>query len=154
MEEMQRMRGVTLTTTTLWERSDETARVGTEIFRHLVRLDANGQTCYFDDTRMRILSCDEEDGNKNQGATQTTEIIVKWGERKIVLIRKNSLFYKTPKGAGVGDILTSLIQTCRLNGVDAWDYLVTIIRNEAEALRSPERYLPWNYGETRMARAA
>ena len=74
--------------------------------------------------------------------------------RKIVLIRKNSLFYETPKGSGVGDILTSLIQTCRLNGVDAWDYLVTIIRNEAEALRSPERYQPWNYGETRMARAA
>lgn len=74
--------------------------------------------------------------------------------RKAVLIRNNSLFYKTLKGAETGDILSSLIQTCRLNGVDAWDYLVTIIRDEAEALRSPERYLPWNYREARMARAA
>ena len=319
MEEMQGMRGVPLSATTLWERSAETARVGTEIFRQLVRLAANGQICYFDDTRMRILSCDEEDGNEKRRATQTTGIVVRWGERKIalyhsgrahaginlakmlerrdpaapemltmcdalplnlsrvknvksgycivharrefyelrekypaeseivlnavagiyqneeearsmtaaerlslhqeksgpimselqkwigrqlgedrvepnsdlgkalrywvkhwerltlwlrvegapldnneaeralrkiVLIRKNSLFYKTPKGAGVGDILTSLIQTCRLNGVDAWDYLVTIIRDEAEALRNPERYLPWNYREARMARAA
>jgi hypothetical protein len=38
--------------------------------------------------------------------------------------------------------------------VDAWDYLVTIIRDEAEALRNPERYLPWNYREARMARVA
>ena len=85
MEEMQKMRGVPLSTTTLWERSDETARIGTEIFRHLVRLAANGQTCYFDDTRMRILSCDKEDGNKKRGATQTTGIVVRWGERKIAL---------------------------------------------------------------------
>jgi hypothetical protein len=38
------------------------------------------------------------------------------------LIRENCAVYKTLKGAETGDILTSLIQTCRLNGVDAWDY--------------------------------
>jgi hypothetical protein len=74
--------------------------------------------------------------------------------RKVVLLRKNSLFFKTERGAEVGDILTSLIQTCRLNGVDAWEYLLTIIREEAEAAQYPERYLPWNYREERSARAA
>ena len=44
-----------------------------------------------------------------------------WALRKIVLIRKNSLFYKTLKGAGARDILTSLIQTCRLNVVAPGD---------------------------------
>ena len=74
--------------------------------------------------------------------------------RKVVLLRKNSLFFKTERGAEVGDILTSLIQTCRLNGVDAWEYLLTIIREEAEAVQYPERYLPWNYREERLVRAA
>jgi hypothetical protein len=60
-------------------------------------------------------------------------------------MRKNSLFFKTEHGAGVGDILASLIQTCRLNGVNAWEYLVTIIRNRSDARRNPDRYLPWNY---------
>ena len=36
---------------------------------------------------------------------------------KIILrYRKNSLFYKNEHGAYVGDVLTSLIETCRLNG--------------------------------------
>ena len=74
--------------------------------------------------------------------------------RKVVLMRKNSLFFRTQWGAAVGDVLVSLIQTCRLNGVDAWDYLVTIIREEAEVTRFPERYLPWNYREERLSRAA
>ena len=59
-------------------------------------------------------------------------------------MRKNSLFYKTEHGAAVGDILASLIQTCRLNGVNAWDYLVRIIRNKSEARRNPDGYLPWS----------
>jgi hypothetical protein len=65
--------------------------------------------------------------------------------KQFILMRKNSLFFKTEHGAAVGDILASLIQTCRLNGVNAWDYLVTIIRNKSDARRNPHLYLPWNY---------
>jgi transposase len=65
--------------------------------------------------------------------------------KQFILMRKNSLFFKTEHGAAVGDILASLIQTCRLNGVNAWDYLVTIIRNKSDARRNPQLYLPWNY---------
>jgi hypothetical protein len=69
-------------------------------------------------------------------------------------MRKNSLFFKNEHGAAVGDILASLIQTCRLNGVNAWDYLVTIIRNRSDARRNPRLYLPWNYkGEEEAAEA-
>ena len=51
--------------------------------------------------------------------------------------------------------VASLIQTCRLNGGNAWDYLVTIIRNRSEARRNPHLYLPWNYKrESYQARAA
>src|SRR5262245_53059340 len=65
--------------------------------------------------------------------------------KQFILMRKNSLFYKTEHGASVGDILSSLIQTCRLNNVNPWDYLVTILRRRKDAHRDPDRFLPWNY---------
>src|SRR6266542_1329864 len=65
--------------------------------------------------------------------------------KQFILMRKNSLFFKNEHGAAVGDILASLIQSCRLNGVNAWDYLLTIIRNKSDARRNPHQYLPWNY---------
>lgn len=65
--------------------------------------------------------------------------------KQFILMRKNSLFFKTEHGAAVGDILASLIQTCRLNGTNAWDYLVTLIRHKPDARRHPHRYLPWTY---------
>jgi transposase len=65
--------------------------------------------------------------------------------KQFILMRKNSMFFKTEHGAAVGDVLASLIRTCRLNGVNAWDYLVTIIRNKKDARSNPHLYLPWNY---------
>jgi transposase len=41
--------------------------------------------------------------------------------KQFILMRKNSMFFKTEHGASVGDVLASLIRTCRLNGVNAWD---------------------------------
>jgi len=68
--------------------------------------------------------------------------------KQFILMRKNSMFFKTEHGAAVGDVLASLIRTCRLNCVNAWDYLVTIIRNRKDARSNPDRYLPWNYKST------
>src|SRR5215467_6423597 len=65
--------------------------------------------------------------------------------KQFILMRKNSMFLKTEHGAAVGDVLASLIRTCRLNGVNAWDYLVTIVRNKKDARSNPHLYLPWNY---------
>jgi len=39
-----------------------------------------------------------------------------------VLHRKNALFYKTERGASTGDVLMSVIRTCRLNHVNVWEY--------------------------------
>ena len=65
--------------------------------------------------------------------------------KRAVLLRKNALFYKNEHGASVGAILLSLIETCRLNGVSAWEYLLTLTRNRAEARANPAAYLPWSY---------
>jgi len=62
-----------------------------------------------------------------------------------ILHRKNSMGYKTQKGAWVGDVFMSLIQTCRLNGENPFDYLLSIARN-ADAVRAdPKAWLPWTY---------
>lgn len=68
--------------------------------------------------------------------------------KKVVLHRKNSLFYRTVKGALVGDIYISLIVTCQLNKVDPFDYLTKVQLNAAAAKASPAGWLPWTYKAT------
>jgi len=65
--------------------------------------------------------------------------------KRVILSRKNALFFKTEHGASVSDVLSSLIESCRLNDINPWDYLVTLIRNKSEARRNPHLYLPWTY---------
>ena len=62
-----------------------------------------------------------------------------------VLHRKNALFYKTERGAATGDVLMSVIETCRLNKVNAWEYLLTVVRNERAVGRDPTQWLPWQF---------
>jgi hypothetical protein len=65
--------------------------------------------------------------------------------KKAILHRKNSMFYKTQRGARVGDLFMSLIYTCQLNGVSALDYLKALTENAGNAAADPERWLPWSY---------
>jgi transposase len=62
-----------------------------------------------------------------------------------ILHRKNSLFYKTDNGAGVGDLFMSLIHTCQLNDADPFDYLTQIQRHAKEVHAHPDQWMPWNY---------
>ena len=62
-----------------------------------------------------------------------------------ILHRKNSLFYKTLRGAHVGDIFMSLIHTCRLQKINPFDYLVALYKHHHEVSRNPQQWLPWNY---------
>lgn len=68
--------------------------------------------------------------------------------KRAVLLRKNALFYKNEHGASVGAILLSLIETCRLNGVSAWAYLLWLMRNRSPARANPSGCLPWNYARS------
>jgi len=61
--------------------------------------------------------------------------------------RKNALFYKTLAGAHVGDVTTSLIATCELNGINCFDYLTRLQQNRRGVEVAPECWLPWNYKE-------
>jgi hypothetical protein len=74
--------------------------------------------------------------------------------KRAVLNRKNSLFYKTEHGAAVGDVITSLVETCALNKVNIFDYLLTLLGNAREVRRAPSQWLPWNYLSHKANQAA
>jgi transposase len=68
--------------------------------------------------------------------------------KRAILHRKNALFYKTCRGAHVGDLFMSLIHTCQLCRVKPFDYLTELERHAADLCANPERWMPWNYRET------
>jgi transposase len=65
--------------------------------------------------------------------------------KRAILHRKNSLFYKTLRGARVGDIFMSLIHTCKIAKVNPFDYLVALQKHSHKVLRAPQNWMPWNY---------
>ena len=68
--------------------------------------------------------------------------------KKVILHRKNSLFYKSPNGAHVGDLFMSIIHTCQLNGVDPFGYLTELQKHAAKLSQTPQHWMPWNYRDT------
>jgi hypothetical protein len=67
--------------------------------------------------------------------------------KAVIRHRKNSLFYKTKRGALVGDILMSVIRTCQDNGVNPFEYLADVGRNASAVAADPEAWLPWTWAE-------
>jgi transposase len=57
--------------------------------------------------------------------------------KKAILHRKNSLFYRTLNGAKVGDLFMTLIHTAELHRVEAFDYLLALLRHADP--RAPRR---------------
>lgn len=70
-----------------------------------------------------------------------TERLVK----RSILHRKNSLFFKTPLGAFVGDIVMSLVETAKAANKNPFHYLVSLHRNKKLIKKTPGLFLPWNY---------
>lgn len=67
--------------------------------------------------------------------------------KKVILHRKNALFYRTLNGARVGDLFMSLIHTAELCGANPFDYLTELLRHPRELAQAPSRWMPWNYRE-------
>ncbi len=52
-----------------------------------------------------------------------------------ILHRKNSLFYRTQRGAHVGDLFMSLVQTCGANAVNPFHYMMAVAAPKPIRLR-------------------
>lgn len=68
--------------------------------------------------------------------------------KKVILHRKNALFFKTKNGAHVGDLFMSLIHTGQLSDVDPFDYLTQLLSHATALAHNPRDWMPWNYRET------
>ena len=65
-----------------------------------------------------------------------------------IMHRKNAMFYKTHRGAHVGDLFMSLIHTCELGQVNPFDYLLALERYATAVAANPPAWLPWTYQTT------
>jgi hypothetical protein len=65
--------------------------------------------------------------------------------KRCIRHRKNSLQYKTLRGARFGDLMMSLIQTCRYARQSAHAYLTALVRHASAVIAAPDSWLPWNY---------
>ena len=68
--------------------------------------------------------------------------------KKVILHRKNALFYRTLAGAHVGDVFMSLIHTAELNHIAPFEYLVALQRHATAVAANPVDWMPWNYQAT------
>jgi transposase len=65
--------------------------------------------------------------------------------------RNNSLFYKTQRGARIGDLWMTLIHTATLAGENPLHYLTALQRHAQTVAANPSDWLPWNYRVTLAA---
>jgi transposase len=68
--------------------------------------------------------------------------------KKVILHRKNAMFYKTENGAYVADVYMTLIYTCELCGANPFDYLTQLQRHAQQVAANPNCWMPWNYRDT------
>ena len=73
--------------------------------------------------------------------------LIEQGLKMAILSRKNSLFFKTLKGAEVGSTLMSVIRTAAEAGVNPVKYLAALLENKDQVVKEPENWLPWRYAK-------
>lgn len=68
--------------------------------------------------------------------------------KRPVLNRKNAYFFKNEAGAKIADILMSIIETCILNKVNPYNYLISLQEHVDRVWDDPKLWLPWNYAKS------
>ena len=53
----------------------------------------------------------------------------------------------------VGDTFMTVIETCRANGANPFDYILAVVRNSDAVRATPGSWMPWNYDQTRPSEA-
>jgi len=62
--------------------------------------------------------------------------------------RNNSLFYRSQRGAVVGDLFMTLIETTVENDENPFEYLTALQRHSKEVAERPSDWLPWTFRST------
>jgi transposase len=84
----------------------------------------------------------------DDGRVEVDSNVVERSMKSVALTRKNSLFVGSVRGGKTFAVIASLVNTCKLNGVDpeVWlaDVLERIVSGNVKA-NEMERLLPWNW---------
>jgi transposase len=67
--------------------------------------------------------------------------------KRAVLNRKNAYFFRNETGAKIADILMSTMETCVLNNVNPYNFLIAVQKHEEDVRRNPLLWVPWLYEE-------
>jgi hypothetical protein len=65
--------------------------------------------------------------------------------KRIIIQRKNSLFFYSRDSAEILSGMASIVATCKENNINAFAYLNWIQENWKLAQETPEHFLPWSY---------
>jgi len=65
--------------------------------------------------------------------------------KRIILQRKNSLFFKTLNSAEIASGLQSIVSTCVINKVNPFEYLNWIQVNSGKIQKGSKDYMPWDF---------
>jgi transposase len=65
--------------------------------------------------------------------------------KRVVLNRKNAYFFRNETGAKIADILMSVMETCVLNQVNPYNFLIAIQQYQADVRLNPRLWVPWIY---------
>jgi hypothetical protein len=74
--------------------------------------------------------------------------------KRAILHRKNSMYYRTERGAHVGDVYMSLIHTCELCAANPVDYLQALMEHADQVAANADAWMPWNYHQALAIAAA
>jgi hypothetical protein len=73
--------------------------------------------------------------------------------KRAILNRKNSMFFRTERGAHVADVYMSLIHTAELCGANPIEYLRALMEHADQVVARPGEWMPWNYQQAPAAAA-
>jgi transposase len=93
-----------------------------------------------------------EDGLRrflDDGRIEIDSYTVEWTIRPIALNRKNSLFAGHDEGGVHWGAMASLVETCKLQGVEPQDYLTDVLTKLVEGwpMRRIDELLPWAWAQ-------
>lgn len=65
----------------------------------------------------------------------------------VIRNRKTSHFFKTVNGAGIANVITSVIATAMRTEANLFNYLIALQRYRQRVREKPSGWMPWNYQE-------
>jgi transposase len=77
--------------------------------------------------------------------------VIERGLKMAIRHRNASLFYRTQRGADVGDMYMTIIYTADLYRENVFEYLTILQLHEADVVANPSAWLPWTYRATLAA---